>query len=365
MVRPVAPNHPVSLGYRQRMSSRPSYIHRGIDYACPTGTIVVATKAGTVVYAGRGGGYGPAFGIHVVIRTGNIWHLYAHLSLEQVNVGQKIATGQRIALSGATGNVTGAHLHYQENTEGPPAYRSDRRPEFIYWTEPVVAYPADIFGKAWKLTLPLDGPDSGSAADEVKQPKLATYTSSACKVADDGKSVLFTVHHGGATTSGSKNPRSELREMRPGGLDEITWDGRKGHHRLEVFLSIDHLTVVKPHVVVAQIHDAEDDLTVLRGEGVKGTNRIKMWLTRGDATNAHYLGEVRIGEVFKFAFAVVGGKVRYEWRGKPVDYAIPATAGSYFKVGNYLQSNPTTAPKESTAPYSQVRLYGKPVVSHV
>jgi hypothetical protein len=132
MVRPVSPNVPVTLGYRQRMASRPTYIHRGIDYGARLGTPVMATVAGVVVYAGRGGGYGPAYGTQVVVRTGDVWHLYAHLSSFSVHAGQVVQTGQVIAKTGATGNVTGPHLHYQECTQPPSAYKSDRRPVFPY-----------------------------------------------------------------------------------------------------------------------------------------------------------------------------------------------------------------------------------------
>lgn len=135
MVRPVSAEHRVTLGYRQRANFDPNYIHRGVDYGCPEGTPVVATTDGIVVYAGdarpRGGGYGPAFGIHVVVRTGNIWHLYGHLSEARVSFGQQVKAGQQVGESGATGNVTGEHLHYAEFTEGPAAYKSDRSPRFI------------------------------------------------------------------------------------------------------------------------------------------------------------------------------------------------------------------------------------------
>lgn len=127
-MRPVDSKYPVSLGYHQKMQSRPTYIHRGIDYATPIGTTVVATVGGTVVHAGRGG-MGPSFGIHVVIETKGIFHIYAHLSSESVKVGQKVVTGQKIGLTGATGNVTGPHLHYGEFTKY--SYLADRKPKFI------------------------------------------------------------------------------------------------------------------------------------------------------------------------------------------------------------------------------------------
>ena len=85
-MRPVAAKYPVTLGYRQKARFDPSYIHRGVDYGCPSGTPVVAATAGTVVHAGRGG-MGPAFGIHVVLKTGATFHIYAHLSSESVSVG--------------------------------------------------------------------------------------------------------------------------------------------------------------------------------------------------------------------------------------------------------------------------------------
>jgi hypothetical protein len=224
-------------------------------------------------------------------------------------------------------------------------------------------YPADIFGTNWKLTIPADGPDSGGYADEIRVPALKTYSSPHCRVLDDA--VVFTVHHGAPTTSGSKNPRSELREMRPGGLDEISWDGRRGRHRMKnLTFAIDRLTVVKPHIVLAQIHGAGDDLTVLRGEGIKGTNRVKMWLTNGDTSHAFGLGEVTLGQRFTFGFDVSESKVRFDFNGARKLFTVPATDACYFKTGLYLQSNRDSAPGESSSAYAQIRLFTKPEVSH-
>lgn len=128
MVRPVAASIGVTLGYRQKAKFDPNYIHRGIDYGAPKGTKVVATVRGKVVHAGYGG-MGPAFGDHVVIKTDGIWHIYAHLSRHDVTVGQTVHAGQQVGLSGATGNVTGAHLHYGEFTAY--WYKSDRKPRFV------------------------------------------------------------------------------------------------------------------------------------------------------------------------------------------------------------------------------------------
>ncbi|RZB17929.1 M23 family metallopeptidase [Streptomyces sp. F001] len=92
--------------------------HSGQDFAVPTGTKVVAAHGGTVVKAGgNGAGDGPAYGNAVVIKHGNgTFSQYAHLSRVDVRVGQVVATGQRIALSGNTGNSSGPHLHFEIRT---------------------------------------------------------------------------------------------------------------------------------------------------------------------------------------------------------------------------------------------------------
>lgn len=90
--------------------------HAGLDVDVPAGTPVTAMKGGTLFLFGpRWGlpddGYGP-LGLHAVIRlpTGEE-HWYAHLSQALAGNQDVIDAGAVFALSGATGNVTGAHLH--------------------------------------------------------------------------------------------------------------------------------------------------------------------------------------------------------------------------------------------------------------
>jgi murein DD-endopeptidase MepM/ murein hydrolase activator NlpD len=92
--------------------------HSGQDFAVPTGTEVQAVHGGTVVKAGpNGAGDGPAYGNAVVIKhAGKTYSQYAHLSKINVKIGQKVETGQRIGLSGSTGNSTGPHLHFEIRT---------------------------------------------------------------------------------------------------------------------------------------------------------------------------------------------------------------------------------------------------------
>ncbi|WRZ91462.1 M23 family metallopeptidase [Streptomyces sp. NBC_01007] len=102
--------------------------HSGQDFAVPQGTNVMAAHGGTVVKAGgNGAGDGPAYGNAVVIKHGNgTYSQYAHLSRIDVHVGQVVATGQHIALSGNTGNSSGPHLHFEIRTT--PNYGSAINP---------------------------------------------------------------------------------------------------------------------------------------------------------------------------------------------------------------------------------------------
>lgn len=99
----------LSAGY-MRAGAHWAHRHSGQDFAVPTGTRVHAVSAGTVVTAGWGGAYGN----NIVIRHSNgMYSQYGHLSRIQVRVGQHVAEGQQIALSGDTGNSTGPHLHFE------------------------------------------------------------------------------------------------------------------------------------------------------------------------------------------------------------------------------------------------------------
>ncbi|MFD7614841.1 M23 family metallopeptidase [Streptomyces sp. NPDC059828] len=105
-----------------------SHKHSGQDFAVPTGTPVKAANSGVVVKAGPGGGGdGSAYGNAIVIKHGNgKYSQYAHLSKVNVSIGQTVKTGQRIALSGNTGNSSGPHLHFEIRTT--PNYGSALNP---------------------------------------------------------------------------------------------------------------------------------------------------------------------------------------------------------------------------------------------
>ncbi|MCL2143935.1 MAG: M23 family metallopeptidase [Endomicrobia bacterium] len=85
-------------------------MHGGTDIAVPAGTSVAAAADGVVILASSEvGHYGTA--VFIDHKNGYVTH-YGHLSSYNVKVGQKVRTGQLIGKSGATGRVTGPHLHF-------------------------------------------------------------------------------------------------------------------------------------------------------------------------------------------------------------------------------------------------------------
>ncbi|MEU3459005.1 LysM peptidoglycan-binding domain-containing M23 family metallopeptidase [Streptomyces sp. NPDC006733] len=113
----------IGTPYHQSGSSWSSGYHTGVDFVVSTGTTVKAIAAGTVVSAGDGGAYGNQV---VIQHSDGKYSQYAHLSSLSVSAGETVSAGQQIGLSGATGNVTGPHLHFEIRTG--PEYGSDIDP---------------------------------------------------------------------------------------------------------------------------------------------------------------------------------------------------------------------------------------------
>jgi len=91
--------------------------HRGIDLKAKSGTVVLATADGIVIFADSDGLYG----ITVRIRHANGYTtVYAHLSEHSVRVGQEVKLGQIIAAVGTTGASTAPHLHYEVRKDNQP-----------------------------------------------------------------------------------------------------------------------------------------------------------------------------------------------------------------------------------------------------
>jgi hypothetical protein len=98
-----------SFGTRRTFNGQLASVHKGMDFRAPTGTVVRAGNSGVVVLAR------PLYfeGNCVVIDHGlGLYTISMHLSRIDVREGQHVSLGESVGLSGATGRVTGPHLHW-------------------------------------------------------------------------------------------------------------------------------------------------------------------------------------------------------------------------------------------------------------
>jgi Peptidase family M23 len=119
MVNPCPSSGGVDTAYGVKGNSWGCGWHDGVDYAAYTGDDILSAWGGTVVEAAYPTSFGSAFGRAVVIDhdklpdgSPGLWGLYAHMSSDAVSPGQRVEAGQKIGEIGATGNVTGPHLHF-------------------------------------------------------------------------------------------------------------------------------------------------------------------------------------------------------------------------------------------------------------
>ncbi|GLP95913.1 peptidoglycan DD-metalloendopeptidase family protein [Paraferrimonas sedimenticola] len=120
LTRPFQGNYRISSHFNPRRKHPVTGVttpHNGTDFATPTGTRLIAPADGVVKtvanhqFAGR----------YLVIQHGDRYRSrFLHLSKISVSPGQTVRQGQTIARSGATGRVTGAHLHYELHVNGRP-----------------------------------------------------------------------------------------------------------------------------------------------------------------------------------------------------------------------------------------------------
>ncbi|MFN2469911.1 MAG: peptidoglycan-binding protein [Gaiellaceae bacterium] len=107
---------PVPVAPTDRFGPRGDRFHAGLDFPASSGTPVVAGAPGRVVYAGwQNGGWG---NVVTVDYGSGVRAMHAHLSAVAVRVGQRVAVGTTLGLVGATGNVTGPHLHLELRLRG-------------------------------------------------------------------------------------------------------------------------------------------------------------------------------------------------------------------------------------------------------
>lgn len=196
-------------------------------------------------------------------------------------------------------------------------------------------YPAQILNLTnWKQTLPIG---SSGSPTEIKQPALATYVHDTYfKPNSSCTGVRFRAPTNGVTTSGSSYPRSELREMTNNGSSNASWSTTSGVHTMFIDQAITAVPTGKKHIVTGQIHDANDDVIVIRLEYPK------LFIDHNGNDGPVLTTNYVLGTRFTIKMVASNGSVKVYYNGTLADTYPISVVGNYFKAGAYTQSNCTT-----------------------
>lgn len=191
MTWPVNP-HPLGTAFGVRGPMWALGYHTGQDFLVGVGTPVYAAASGTVVISGDGGSYGNEV---VLSHGGGVYTRYAHNSRLVAGNGADVRQGQLISYSGATGNVTGPHLHF-EVLQGSTDYHNAVNP--LPYLGGSISVPGTTSGSGTPSTGSGSSSSLGSAA--VYSGSGFTAGMSELDVLSSGGSGSFS---GGTFSSGS------------------------------------------------------------------------------------------------------------------------------------------------------------------
>lgn len=151
-----------NFGYRIHPISKVRKLHGGVDLVKKHNDPIYAFRNGTVSFAGRNN---QGFGNLVIVNEPNGYrNFYAHLNSINVKKGQKVTTNTMIGRQGATGNVTGSHLHFEVRNKNniavdPIKYINSKGDKRVVTKLKVDGYRGKATIKRWQqfLGTPQDG----------------------------------------------------------------------------------------------------------------------------------------------------------------------------------------------------------------
>jgi hypothetical protein len=149
--------------------------------------------------------------------------------------------------------------------------------------------------------------------------------------------------NGGRTSTNTKYPRCEFREMATGSTStKASWSGSSGRHILRGKTKVMHYAPEKCEVVVAQMHDASDDTLQIRAEASSPTGSQTWRLSINGSEVADLISGVALGQEVAWDIDVNNGTLTVKINGTTKYTGDPDWgSGQYFKVGEYVQQNST------------------------
>jgi hypothetical protein len=164
----------------------------------------------------------------------------------------------------------------------------------------------------------------------------------------DKQRVKMSSHlDGGRTSSNTKYPRTEFRELGLDGSSKASWNAGSGTHRLFCRGRVTRMPPNKPQLCLAQTHDADDDT------GMIYVNSKTQVIVKHRGENIGTLtNDFKFGVDYDYGFELVNGQMKYFWGNFTTPRFTRSVSGSgwYFKAGAYGQSNSSTD-KTSDGPF--------------
>jgi hypothetical protein len=202
-----------------------------------------------------------------------------------------------------------------------------------------MALPSQVLDLSnWYLTLPIGEPKD---ADNIFNPELQSFAHPThFHVNDTEDAVVFHSFSGGATTKGTHNPRSELRETF--GPTLAWWSALSGKHTMTFSGCTTQLPVTRPSTVIGQVHRGADDVIEVRCWIPRRSTKVVIDVFHDSINYGVLCPDYTLGDKYTIKVLVDDGiiQVFYDDMDTP-KLLIPCTYDRcFFKVGSYIQCNP-------------------------